>query len=420
LPFHFDNVRVAVIGSGLGGLLSGICLQKKGFDVTVFESLRYPGGRFTNRNYKGYQISTGALHMIPHGSRGPFGQMLTSLDLNFNIIDSVPNGEFRINNRNYLFDEIPDVFSFVDRIKLTIVFSKLLTFGDAGDESLHDWLKKQIKNPIALQLTDSFCGWALSINSTQISAKEFIAITKNIKRFKGPGIPIGGCKGITDAIIDGFENENGHLKLGCKVGKIGIEKDNIKHIEVNNEKKYFDIIVSDIGPKGTNILINNKFSGDYLNKINKVEEASGIKISVACDKPMLGHTGVLFTPESRRIDGVNEVTNADSKLAPDGKHLLMAHQAFTPGSDVRKEIQLGIVDLHNIFPNFKKNCRVISAQCYRGNWPVNRAVSGLQIDHKTPINGLFLVGDSVKPSGYMETEGVAAGVELAIKSIENL
>jgi phytoene dehydrogenase-like protein len=411
-------MRAAVVGAGLGGLLSALGLLKKGYDVTVFETLGYPGGRFTNREYRGYQLSTGALHMIPHGRRGPLGRMLSSLGADVDIIDSVPDGLFRVKGRDYPFDEISELFSLVDKVKLSAVLAKLLTLGGGGEDSFKDWLQRRIENPLALKLADSFCGWALSIDSSQISAKELIAITKNVNRLKGPGIPLGGCKGVTDALVEGIESEGGKLELGCRVKKIGIKKGKAKYVATNKDKYDCNLVVSDVGPKATVKLVGEVFPGYYAEKINGIKEAVGIKISVACDKPMLGHSGVLFTPEARRIDGLNEVTNADPRLAPKGKHLLMAHQALVPEEGVREEIRMGIADLHKIFPDFKEHCRVITAQCYRGKWPVNRALSGMEIRPETPVKNLYIVGDAVKPNGYMETDGLAAGVELAMKAVE--
>jgi hypothetical protein len=47
---------------------------------------------------------------------------------------------------------------------------------------------------------------------------------------------------------------------------------------------------------------------------------------------------------------------------------------------------------------------------YRGEWPVNRLVQGHDVPTTTPVQGLYLVGDAVKPAGYLMVEGVAQGV----------
>ena len=47
---------------------------------------------------------------------------------------------------------------------------------------------------------------------------------------------------------------------------------------------------------------------------------------------------------------------------------------------------------------------------YRGEWPVNRIAQGADVASHTPVQGLYLVGDAVKPSGYLMVEGVAQSV----------
>ena len=68
-------MKVAIIGGGLGGLLAGAALSKN-HEVHVYEQLDMYGGRFTNIEYKGFQLTTGALHMIPHGPTGPLARLM--------------------------------------------------------------------------------------------------------------------------------------------------------------------------------------------------------------------------------------------------------------------------------------------------------------------------------------------------------
>jgi phytoene dehydrogenase-like protein len=409
-------LKIGIIGAGLGGLLVGVSLLKRGHEVEIFERLPYPGGRFTNIEYKGYQLSTGALHMIPHGKRGPLAKMLDSLGLDVEIVQSNPEGYFRVNGEDYLFSELKDLLPFTDKIRATFILT-LLKYGRGGDESYRSWLENKIKNPLIFQVADSFCGWSLSLNSNEISSREVISITKNIYRFGGPGIPVGGCKGVSGALAEEFENMGGRIHYRTKVERILVEGQKVEGITAGDDYR-FDVVVSDIGPKATVKLCGREnFSSGYLKIIDGVRSVGGIKISIACDKPMLGHTGVLFTPQARRIDGLNEVTNADPSLAPEGKHLLMSHQALNPQSNVKSEIQLAKKDLKELFPDFDKHCKVLTVQVYRGEWPVNRVASGTYVDPVSPIEGLYYVGDAIKPRGWMETEGVAAGVEIVLDAI---
>ena len=402
--------------------MAALGLLRKGYDVTVYEALDYPGGRFTNRDYRGYQLSTGALHMIPHGSRGPLAETLRRYGVRVEIVDSRPEGLFRVDGKDHPFEDLPGLFPLGDKIRLGAALARLTMGVAESEESFRSWLAHRVRHPLALRLADSFCGWALSIDSSMIPVKELAAIAKNINSLGGPGVPVGGCKGITDALVEAVQGEGGRLAYSSRARKIGVSHGRVRCV-MASEIEPCDIVVSNVGPKTTIKLCGeDSFTRSYLDRVSGLREACGIKISVACDMAMIGHTGVLFTPEAERVCGVNEVTNADPGLAPRGKHLLMSHQVLpTQGrSRIREEVRLGVKDLRVLFPGFKEHCRVLAAQCYRDAWPVNRVISGQSLGPETPVEGLFLVGDAVKPRGYMETEGVAAGVKAALKLVENL
>ncbi len=72
-----EQQKALVIGAGIGGLLSAAKLaQRKNMEVEVLERMSFAGGRFTQHEHDGYQIPTGAVHMIPHGRKGPFANLI--------------------------------------------------------------------------------------------------------------------------------------------------------------------------------------------------------------------------------------------------------------------------------------------------------------------------------------------------------
>ena len=81
-------MKAIVIGAGLGGLLSAARLSKAGYQVEVYERLPITGGRFTNLNYKGFQLSSGALHILPHGPSGSLAQFLSEVGADIEIVRS--------------------------------------------------------------------------------------------------------------------------------------------------------------------------------------------------------------------------------------------------------------------------------------------------------------------------------------------
>ena len=409
-------MKVGVVGSGLGGLLSGVSLAKKGHEVTIFEKLGYFGGRFTNISYEGFELSTGALHMIPHGGNGPLAKMLRALGIKVEIVPSNPSGTYRINGRDYLHNEVPNLFSLKEKLQITKILAEL-RLGSGGDESYRAWLKKRVKNPLLFAIADSFCGWALSLDSSGVPSREFIAITKNINKLGAAGIPKGGCKAVTGGLVKELERLGGEILYKTPVESITVDGGRVNGLSTKKTSYDFDVIISNIDPKQTIKLCGEEnFSDSYVKSMANMKEANGIKISVACDKPMIGHTGVLLTPQTKRISGANEVTNADPTLAPKGMHLLMTHQKLLDG-DVKKEAELGKEDLYELFPDFDRHCEILMVQTYKHGWPVNRVASGKHISPESPIKGLYYVGDAIKPEGWMETEGVAKGVEMMLNRL---
>jgi phytoene dehydrogenase-like protein len=157
----------------------------------------------------------------------------------------------------------------------------------------------------------------------------------------------------------------------------------------------------------------------FQRQLSKIKPAEGIKITIESNRPVLNkivgeEVGLIFTPSCKRVAGIVEPSSMDPDLAPHGKSLLMTHQEILC-SNVQEEIQIGINDLKKIIPDFKKNCRVLAIQVFKGNWPVNHARQGQDASQTTPINGLYLVGDGAKPSGFIMAESV---VESARRFVE--
>jgi phytoene dehydrogenase-like protein len=407
-------MKTVIIGAGLGGLLAGAKLTRAGYDVEIFERLPFIGGRFANLPYKGFKLSTGALHMIPHGSRGPLAQMLKEVGADVTIVDSNPMAVIRKENGEIIsFHDFRNELSLTKRVKLGTVLAYSLKFKPKSDISFRDWVLKHFDEEFLLKLADSFCGWALSLEAKDVPAREILEIIDNMYLYKGSGVPKGGCGAVTGALADVIRSNGGRIHTQSCVDKIIIDNDKAKSLMVNRETIDADIIISDIGHLGTCRILECR-NEEYLDQITKVKPSKGIKICLSSDEQMIGHSGVFFTPYAQRINGINEVTHADSSLAPPGKHLIMSHQALI-SEDLDYEINLGLLDLQQLFPD--KKYEVLLIQSYSDGWPVNRASSGSDNGNKTPIKNLFIVGDGAKGKGGIEVEGVALGVRNMMREI---
>ncbi len=426
-------MKVLVIGSGLGGLLSAAWLSRAGHEVDVFERLPITGGRFTNIQYKGFQLSTGALHMIPHGPTGPLGTLLKDVGADVQIVRADPMAIIRIpiekdatdyahGFRDIDFHDFRKRFSLLNKIKLAILITTTRIFPPKKG-SMEEWCSKNLKGEWGLRIADSFCGWALSLKAKDVPAAEVFEIVENMYRYSGSGIPLGGCKGVTDALIEVISSCGGKIHTSSEVSRIITEKQKAVGIIADGKEYRGNIVISDIGHMETSRLYDtNVLTGDtenYLESIKELKPSAGVKICLSSNEPLIGHAGVLLTPYARRVNGINEVTNIDPSLAPPGKHLTMAHQCveWEKLDSLEEEIDLGLSDLSDIFAG--RDYEVLLIQSYSGEWPVNRSSSGTDLTNKTPIEGLYVVGDGAKGKGGIEVDGIALGVRNAMKDILN-
>src|SRR5262249_6752856 len=127
---------------------------------------------------------------------------------------------------------------------------------------------------------------------------------------------------------------------------------------------------------------------------------------------------IMYCLDTERIAGVVQPSNSDRRLAPPGKHLLITHQLMR-SNDVNVEREAARADLGRLFgEDFGTRVNILTMSQYRGEWPVNRAVQGEDVFPETGLSGLYLVGDAVKPSGYLMVEGVAQSVNALLDPLD--
>jgi phytoene dehydrogenase-like protein len=403
-------MKVAIVGAGLGGLLAGAALSG-GHEVHVFEQLDMPGGRFANLPYRGFQLSTGAFHMVPHGPTGPLALLLKQVGAKVEIVRSRPEGTWMTRDRRQVpFMSMHEVLSPAAQVKVPLALIRVAgqKKGTGADIVWND--------PEFLRLADSALGWSLSATAASTPASEVGSIFRNIQKYGTPGVPMGGCSGVTDELVRVIESNGGRISLGAKVEAVTVEDGKASGVRAFGEAVPADIVISNIGHRLTAGLYDQKYlEPGYAALLDKVKPSAGIKICLAAEEPLVGHPGVLFTPFARRVNGLNEVTHVDPSLAPEGMHLTMSHQTMLT-ADVEGEIRLGLQDLRDLFPG--KKYSVLMVQSYRDDWPVNRVTSGYDLGNLTPVRGLFVVGDGAKGRGGIEVEGVALGVRNALDLIK--
>lgn len=459
-----NEKKAIIIGSGLGGLLTGAFLSKSGWCVKIYEQLSIVGGRFSNIEYKGYQLSTGALHMAPNGSNGPLARMLKELGAHVEIVQSNPMATIRI-PKNLEEKDYSKGFTDINHIDFTKHMSfknkfwmAILTLGfrlgliQPKKIPFDTWFSKYIDDERIVLYADCFTGWSLSLKANEVPAEEMFEILNTVTEYGGPGLIKGGCSSVVNELVRIIEENGGKVYKNREVVSVNTLEKCVKsvtfretsrldmmHPELNpkDETEEGDLFISNIGhvetaelcsknekthEKNGNGDFEKKYT-EYIQKLKDIRASAGLKICFAADEPLIGHNGILLTPYTRRVCGMNEITSVDPTMAPPGKHLIMAHQRMAldktgKKEDIEKEIEYGLNDLKELFPG--KNLEILAVQVHRDRWPVNRCFSGHDIGNKTPYSNLYIVGDGAKGRGGIEIEGITLGVRKTLDEIQKM
>jgi len=395
-----------VIGGGLGGLLSA-ALCRSDEKVLLFEKSRSLGGRFRNFNRDGYALTTGALHMIPHGSSGPLARILGMVGSDCKIIDSDPWGLFMTDGRIKRMRQIRKTLPFSDKVRIAKMLFQM-RYLKPPDVTIGDYFDSNFRDKIISKMVRCFLGWSVSSPPSEVSMTDFSHIVKNVYKYGGPGMPIGGCSGVIDSLKTVIKKKDVEV-IHERISSIIVEEGSAIGVETKDGQEYYDeTLVSNIGSSRTMDLCGRKnIDNGFRKRVDSIRPSGGIKINFSSNESLVGHNGVLFPLDCERVEGINEATSVDSSLAPAGRHLMMSHQTLY-GKNIKSEIKKGITDLEEVFPG--KDFDVICAQTYFGKNPVNLASQGQDLTpFDFPISNLYLVGDGIKGKGGIEVEGIALG-----------
>ena len=245
--------NIIIIGSGMGGLIAGNILAKKGHKVTIFEAHSLPGGYTAGFYRKGYYFESGTLSF--EASASVFKAMR-----DIGVMEKLDFVKQRLRFVSEDFDGIPGNYDDYkkmiysgfpsDKAKLDLIFSDLDKMagmmGDADEPmpNLYSGLK-MLKAMLPYVLSGSkmmkLSKQYGNMTSTEFAAKYFEKGTKLYSLFGGFGYPDmsalfsgaslsgmfkdywtvkGGMQSWADVLAESFRKSGGELKLNSRVDSI--------------------------------------------------------------------------------------------------------------------------------------------------------------------------------------------------------
>ncbi len=446
----YDSI---VVGAGLGGLLVALQCLRRGQRVAVVERLARPGGRFSARAYQGAQVSTGAVHLLPFGNRGAVAHMLDTLDVPYAVQDATVFGSVHLRGRQYVL-RTPLQLAQALGARQFVTLSRLATTLALRSPTVREpeqcfaaWLETQgvtpQRTPELFLLFARMCEFALSVDVHVVSYAAVAAVLQRMLAAGPPGVLVGGCGALSETLAQAIRDRGGTRLLSHEVRALAREPSGVWQASLHerhggaDRQLHAHMIVSDIGPQATARLAAPQLAkttgnGDAIRDhaaypyesvgaalAAAPPVASGLKVQLLSSISVVPHGGVMYCLDTARIAGMVQPSNGDHSLAPPGEHLVVMHQILR-SADVRAEEAAALDDLRLIFgDDLGTRVRVLLISRHSGDWPVNRAMQGQDVGPETPLSGLYLVGDAVKPAGYLMTEGVAQGVASLMALLDN-
>jgi len=436
--------KAVVIGAGLGGLTSAASLSQKGkYDVSVFERMSFAGGRFTQHDHDGFQIPTGALHLIPHGLKGPFAKLILGkkrgkgLDLGKHGVDFIPttkfacmleNGRYRSAKTAYGILPWFPIKNIINMPRLLMKNAKKPWINESVDG--RTWLKRIFTDDF-IDFLESFSNFAISLRFDQMPASTVVRMLQNSFWSDRPHVPKGGCKGIINGLRKELRANGAKVKLSHEVAEIlpGDSEENTKGnlfcigVRRRGREELTWIGADSIIHNGGHKNLLDSLSSDFeivegvKNQIANTQAVGGIGFVFSLDENVPHRdSGITMIPGLERVGGYVIPTFSEPSLAPEGKHMMITHQ-FVPSSDMKSEISKGRDELYESVPWLSDYAEEICTHTYHRNWPCNRAPQGAELPADIGVEGVRSVGDGVKGHGWMMIEGIASNVPRAVNDI---
>ncbi len=428
---------VVIIGAGLGGLLSAAQFAGRGQRVAVIERLAHVGGRFTAKTFQGAQVSTGAVHMLPFGSNGVVAAMLRQLGVPHVVHDAEVFGSFHVRGHQIRARSVLAVAHVMgprEYPRFLRLGARLFPRAPRPDEqalTFAQWLVTQgvtrATYPTIVAFFERICHFALSVDLDQVSYPEIRETTLNMFRYGPPGVVDGGCAAVAGALEERLLAAGVTLWLNHDVGSILTEGSAVTGVAARDRASGDErvarapLVVSNIDPRATLAMARR---GDVRAAAPLAEpcphQATGLKTHILATASLIDHQGILYCLDTERVAGVVQPSNSDRRLAPPGEHLVITHQFWRPDRESIADARArALADVERLLgPRDAGTWRVLTMSQYHDNWPVNRAVQGEDVIPTTDLRGLYLVGDAVKPSGYLMVEGVAQSVNALLDAVD--
>ncbi|MBW4525642.1 MAG: NAD(P)/FAD-dependent oxidoreductase [Phormidium tanganyikae FI6-MK23] len=377
-----QNADVIVIGSGIGGLVTGALLARYGKSVIVCESHSIPGGAVHAFSRQGFHFDSGASFYCGLSDRHSVNPLRQVLDVLGESVEAVPYDPFG----HYHFpDATLPVYGNLEKyrsaisqispqgaIELVELEKRFLNLYDGlrGIPTLalrSDWklapillsrylpsllkllphlgmiqgsvgnlMDQTVRDPWVRRLIDLECFLLSGLKAHGTIAPE-VAFMFGERTRSVIDYPIGGSGAIVDALVRGLKKWGGTLKLGTHIEKILVESGKVRGIRSRNgEEISASIVISNasIWDTYSQLLEPSDLPSSYRQKSLKTPAINSfmhLHLGIRAEglENLTGHHVVIQDDRDITVPGntcmISIPTVWDKNLAPSGYHVVHAY-----------------------------------------------------------------------------------------------
>ena len=420
-----EEYDVVIIGSGLGGLLAGAALAQARWAVAVFEQLGFPGGRYTELDFKGAAVTTGAWTNL--GKHSHIDRFLVELGLELEYVLLADVGlaeQYSIrfpDGRQYT--GLFELLSPTTRkawLKALVTGRKMMSqpidqlstgdlpFAHSLDAiSTADYIARFSADPDLLAAVEAIAATASGLPAAKLPASEYLQITLDGQAAgREFAMPVGGVRAIIRTLTGALRRAGGQLWLRTPVAQIQVENNTAVGVKLADGRTVKSrVVIHNGGPNGLVRLVGpERLPADYLARLTTLRGVECAALFGATHEPLFTESPITITPGCRRVVGIFAPTLLDPNLSRSGRHLF---DAFFPlhSADRTAELALALADLRDLFPNFDGIVEWMVPMFFTGAWPGAESgqtfgqTGAQRLEPVTPIRNCYLVGMDGQGSG---------------------
>ncbi len=277
--------RAIVIGSGIGGLSAAIRLQVQGFQVTVYESNDYPGGKLTAFEQNGFRFDAGpSLFTLPElvdelfllageeprqrfnyetvedicnyfyedgtlfSAKSDMDKLLAGVAESFGA-KQAPKVQSYLKDSAYKYNTTSKVFLEQSLHRLSSYLSrttlKALSRIASMDmmRSLHAVNNSKFDDPRLVQLFDRYATYN---GSNPYKTPGIMSMIPHLEFGRGTYFPIGGMHSITQSLVGLAGRVGVHFEYNKSVSEIVVQGKAARGVKVGKEEIEADLVVSNM------------------------------------------------------------------------------------------------------------------------------------------------------------------------------